>query len=133
MKRLSEFRGEEALDVLADLLDPATEIMTDGDLVSLFRERAAARKSKDFSRDATLVADAAKIALKKHPKAVLCIMARLEEVDPETYNPSLVQLPKMLVELFNDPELLDLFPSQGQIEVQTNSGSAMVNTEAHTG
>ena len=120
MKRLSEFRGEEALDVLADLIEPASQFMGDKEVVLLLRDR------KTILSGATMI-------LKKYPKAILRIMARLEEADPETYNPSLVQLPKMLVELFNDPELIDLFTSQGQIEAQTNSGSATVNTEAVAG
>lgn len=119
MKKLSDFRGADALDVLADLIEPASEIMTDKELIELFVGRQ--------------MIPASSLALKKHPKAILRIMARLEEADPETYNPSLVALPKMLVELFNDPELIDLFTSQGQTEAQTNSGSATVNIEAVAG
>lgn len=115
MKKLSEFRGEEALDVLADLIEPAAEIMRDKELVELFRERNMPK--------------AAKVALKAHKKAVLNIMARLEDEDPDTYSPSLFALPMKLLEIFNDPELVDLFTSQGQTEVQTNSGSATAITE----
>lgn len=120
MRRLSDFRGEEALDVLADLIEPASEFMTDKELVLLLRDRST-------------ILTGAKLILKKHPKAILRIMARLEETDPETYNPSLIALPKLVVELFNDPELIDLFTSQGQTEAQTNSGSAMGNIEAVAG
>lgn len=119
MKKLSDFRGVEALDVLADLIEPASDIMTDKELIELFGSRK--------------MIPASCLALKKHPKAILRIMARLEETDPETYNPSLVTLPKMLVELFNDPELIDLFISQGQIEDKTNSGSATENIEVLPG
>lgn len=116
MKRLSEFRGEEALDLLADLIEPASEIMTDKELIELFRARN--------------MTAAAKVALKGHKKAVLEIMALIEGEDPKTYAPSVFALPMKLLEIFNDPELLDLFTSQGQNEAQTNSGSAMVITEA---
>jgi len=115
MKRLSEFRGEEALDVLVDLIDPATEIMTDKALIELFR--------------ASNMAEAAKVAIKNHKKAVLEILARLDGEDPATYAPSLFALPRKLLEIFNDPELVDLFTSQGQKEDQTNSGSATANIE----
>lgn len=119
MKKLSDFRGEDALEVLADIIEPASEIMTDKKLIELLGGRQ--------------MIPASCLALKKHPKAILRIMARLEETDPETYNPSLVALPKMLVELFNDPELIDLFTSQGQSEAQTNSGSATENIEVLPG
>ena len=117
MKKLSDFRGEDALEVLADIIEPASEIMTDKELIPLFRSRKT-------------MAKASALVLKRHPKSILRIMARLDEADSETYSPSLIQLPKMLVELFNDPELVDLFTSQGQTTVQTNSGSATENSEA---
>lgn len=116
MRKLSEFRGEEGLDLLADLIDPASEIMTDKQLVSLFRERN--------------MKEAAKVALKTHKKAVLEIMARLDGEDPKTYAPSFFALPMQLLEIFNDPELINLFTSQGQQEEPTSSGSAMVSIEA---
>lgn len=116
MRKLSEFRGEEALDLLADLIDPASEIMTDKRLVALFRERN--------------MKEAAKVALKTHKSAVLEIMARLEGEDLKTYAPSFFALPMQLLEIFNDPELIDLFTSQGQLEEPTNSGSVTVSTEA---
>ena len=110
MRRLNEFRGEEALDLLADLIEPASEIMTDKRLVALFRSGK--------------MAEAAKIVLKEHPRAVLNIMARLDGKDPDTYAPSVFALPAQLLEILNDPELISLFTSQGQNEDQTNSGSA---------
>lgn len=115
MKKLSEFCGEDALEVLADIIEPASEIMTDKELIALFRSRQMAKASA--------------LALRHHPKSILRIMARLDEADPATYSPSLIQLPKMLVELFNDPELVDLFTSQGRTTDQTNSGSATENSE----
>ena len=115
MRRLSEYRGEEALDVLADLIEPATEIMTDKQLVALFREKN--------------MATAAKVAIKNHKRAVLNILARLEDENPDTYAPSIFALPMKLLEIFNDPELVNLFSSQGQTEDQTNSGSATENTK----
>lgn len=116
MKKLSEFRGEEALDLLADLIEPAAEIMQDKQLATLFREKN--------------MATAAKVALKNHKKAVLSILARLEDEDPDTYAPSVFALPLKLLEILNDPELVNLFTSQGQNEVQTTSGSATATIEA---
>lgn len=115
MRRLSEYRGEEALDVLADLIEPAAEIMQDKQLATLFREKN--------------MAAAAKVALKNHKKAVLSILARLEDEDPDTYAPSVFALPLKLLEILNDPELVNLFTSQGQNEAQTTSGSATANIE----
>jgi hypothetical protein len=116
MKKLSEFRGEEALDVLADIIEPAAEIMQDKAMVTLFRSGDRAK--------------AVSVALKNHKWSVLSIMARLDEEDIETYAPSVFALPIKLLEIFNDPELVSLFTSQGQTEAPTNSGSASASTEA---
>lgn len=116
MKKLSEYRGEEALDVLADLIEPAAEIMRDKEVAAVFREKNAA--------------GAISIALKKHKKAVLSIMARLEGENPDTYAPSVLALPMKLMDILNDPEFASLFTSQGQITEKTNSGSVSVTTEA---
>ena len=113
MKRLSEYRGEEALDLLADLIEPAAEIMQDKELATLFKEKN--------------MAAAAKTAIKNHKRAVLEIMARLDGVDPNEYAPSIFALPAKLLEILNDPELVNLFTSQGQITEQTSSGSATAN------
>ena len=113
--KLSEIKGEQALDILADLLEPATEIITDEELRDKFRE------------DDKL--GAVKIALKGHKTAVIQIMALLDGQNPAEYEVNLFTLPKKLLEIFNDPLVVDLFSSQGQNEDENSSGSATVNTE----
>lgn len=113
--KLTEFEGEKAIDVLADLLEPASEIMTDKEFVSLFQ-------SGDRIK-------AIKIALKKHAKAVIEILAISEGEDPATYKPKVLTLPAKLLELLNDPEVVGLFQLQGR-DVKTSSGSATEITEA---
>ena len=112
MRKLSEIRGEDALDILADLIEPASEFGTDKLFAELVRKN-----------DKT---GAVRQAIKGHKKAVLTIMAILEGEDPKTYQPSLLRLPTMLIELFNDPELIALFTSGQTV---TSSGSATENTE----
>lgn len=115
MKRLSEYRGEEALDVLADLIEPAVEIMQDKRIAELFRNDKKAK--------------AVAVAIKEHKRSVLDIMATLDGEDRETYAPSLFALPAKILEILNDPELVNLFTSQGRTEDQTISGSATANIE----
>lgn len=116
MQKLREIKGEKALDVLADLLEPVCDISTDSELVS---ELQSGSKVKGVQ-----------LMLKNHKKAVLTIFAILNEEDPATYEPNLIELPKTLLEAFNDPELVSLFISQGQSAEQTSSGSVTENTEA---
>ena len=112
--KLSDIKGEKAIEVLADLMEPAAEIMADEEVVKLAR---SGQKIKGIST-----------ALRKHKKACLTILALTEGENPETYSPSLLAIPKKALELLNDPELMSLFSSQSQKE-QTSSGSAMENTE----
>ena len=112
MKKLSEIKGEEALDILADLIEPLSEFSLDKKFVSLVRSKN--------------MIPAAKRALKGHKKAVLTVLALLENEDPKTYAPSIIHIPAMIVELLNDPDFIALFPS---VETVTSSGSAMESTE----
>lgn len=115
--RLSELEGEKALEVLADLLDPAAEIFQDEDVAKALRG--------DGSR-----LEKIKVVLKKQPKAVIKLMAILDGEDPETYKVNVLTLPVKLVQLLNDPMLVDLFQSQGQPTGNASSGSAQENTGA---
>lgn len=113
--RLSDYHGEEALDLFADLLEPASEVMSDKEFVEYAR---AGNKVK-----------AIKMAIKNHKKAVIEILARLDGQEPEEYSVSFFTLPAKVLELVNDPAIKDLFIAQGQKMRNANSGSATENTE----
>ena len=96
MRKLSEIKGEEALDVLADILEPIITIVNDSEVQAGFE---------------TNVAKCVSIALKKYKKEVLgvfsCINGKsveetLEEID-------LLTLPAYIVDLLNEPAIQDLF------------------------
>lgn len=112
MKKLSEITGEDALNVLADVLDPMIQVSTDEEFVDACRRRD---KSK-----------AIKCLLKNHSKEVLTVLAILDGADVENYNPSIVRIPALLVELFNDPDIVSLFTFRDTV---TSSGSATESTE----
>lgn len=96
MRKLSEIKGKEALDVLAEIIEPAAEIFTDENVKNALK--AENNKAK-----------AAKIILKDHNKAVLTLMAALEGVPVEEYQPTLFALPSLILGVLNDPELNSLF------------------------
>ena len=95
MRKLSEFEGDEALDALAELIEPATEIMSDKALAEAFR-------SKDRIK-------AVKMIITDHKKSITQILAILDGEDPATYKPKLVTLPIKILEVLNDPDLEELF------------------------
>lgn len=110
---LSEIKGEDAFDVLADILDPLSAISTDEEV------------SRVYKTETRL--ELVKLLLKKHKREVLEIMAALDRTPVDEYEVSLVTLPAKVLELINDPALKGFFPSPEQKE--TSSGSATENTE----
>lgn len=110
--KLSDIKGEKALDMLADLIEPLGEIAGD----SIFIELLSKEPKKAVKR-----------ALKEHKKAIITMLAIINEKDVKTYEPSLLELPVLALDLFNDPELIRLF--QSQVQTPTLSGLATENTE----
>lgn len=111
--KLSDIKGEDALEVLADIIDPVSSIIADKEVEMAYK--GAPR--------IVLV----KLLLKKHKKEIIEIMATLDRQPVEDYEITLVSLPAKVIELLNDPALIEVFPSLRQTE--TSSGSAMENTE----
>lgn len=110
LRKLSTYVGDEALDMFANLMEPFAKIL----LAEGFRE---ALKEGNKLR-------AIKIAIKENKKEVTEVLAVLEGEDPETYKPTLARIPILLLELINDPALIDLFRSQDQILDEELSGPA---------
>ena len=112
--KLSEYQGEAALDLLADLIEPAGEIMSDKEIGEVFKDNRF---------------KAIGMAIKNHKKAVMKILATMDGVPVEEYKCNVLTLPVKILELLNDPELIRLFQYQGQTGDANSSGSASVNTE----
>ena len=115
--RLSDLKGEKALEALGEIIEPAVKIMQDPAVVS------AARAGNTL--------EIVKIMCKNHKKEIITILAVLDGEDPDTYEVSLLTLPAKLLELLNDPEVQKLFTSPGQTEGETSFGSVSENTEGH--
>lgn len=114
--KLSEYKGEEALDLLADLIEPAGEIFGDSEFVKLIQSDAP---------KTTIV----KALLKRHKKSVIEILAAIDGVPAEDYSCNVLTLPLKVLEVINDKDLISLFQSQGQTMGAMSSGSATANTE----
>lgn len=114
MKRLSEYKDEEALDLLADILSPTVEIMQDESVQKFFNK----------GDENMTVADVVTLVIKTHKKAVMQIMAALEGVPSEEYHCNIFTLPAQLMQVVNDPDLRAFFALQGQTDSASTSGSA---------
>lgn len=114
--RLSDFENEKALDALADLLDPLSVILTDEEIKKLYNAKASKLKI-------------VQALLRSHSKEVIHVLAILDDVPVEEYRVNLLTLPIKLMQLLNDPEIQEVFTSQGQKNTETSSGSAMETIE----
>ena len=112
MRKLSDIKGEEALDVLAELIEPAAEIFADPKIERTIKKKGSKKL------------DVAKIIIKNHKKSILHIMAVIDGEDPKKYSPSLIDIPMKIIEILNDPVFSDFFVSQGQEQESAYSGSA---------
>lgn len=109
--------NEEQLELFADLLEPAAEIIADDSI-------------KDILSGKGKPVTAVKMAIKNHKAAVVEILARLDGVEPSEYKvPGPAALTLKLLELLNNSDVTELFTTQGQKSAADASGSAMANTE----
>lgn len=122
MKKLSEFKDDEAMDVLAEILDPMVNMMQNKKFVLAFK----GDKKNDIEPNRV---EAIKIAITDNRADVVKIMAVLNETPVEEFHYNLLTLPQMMVEMFNDKELIDFFGYQSETDSEIPSGSAMENIE----
>lgn len=120
IKNLSDIKGDAALELVADLMDPVTEIMNDPEV------KAAYRGTKGNPGTS---AKAVKVAIKNHKKAVTTILALMDEEDPATYEPTAMVIPVRLMQIISDPDLKVLFTSPDQNSEEDTSGSVSENSE----
>ena len=108
--------NEDRLELFADLVEPAGEVIGDREVAKLLQDGK--------------IAKAVKTAIKGHKTAVIEILARLDGVEPSAYNvPGPIGLTIKLINLFNDPEMQQLFQSGPQSDLAASSGPVMANTE----
>ena len=122
MKKLSEFKDDEAMDVLAEILEPAYNLIKDND----FKVAMRGDKEKGILPNRL---EAVKVAITKHRKDVVKMMAVLNETPVEEFHYNLLTLPTMMLEMLNDKELIRFFSYKSETDFEIPSGSAMENTE----
>ena len=115
MRKLSEIQNEEALDLLADILEPVMKIASDAEV-------------REVAKDGKMAA--IQYVLKNHKSALMTIMAKLDGVSMDEYRVNVVQIPVKVMELLNDKDLMDFFQSQDLLTSEMPFGSAMASTEA---
>lgn len=105
--KISEYKGEEAIDLLADLIAPATRILSNPQLA------LAVKNGKNKLEIARLI-------MKADKKATMEILALLAGVPVDEYECTVPSILKQLLEILSDEDLMSFFTSQAQMMEQTN-------------
>lgn len=119
MRRLQDVKGEEALDVLADVLDYAVRLVKNDKI----REALNNGGFRDI--------ETIKLLIKEGKHELISIMAIIDgkPYDEFVETLDLLTLPVMLYQTFNDEALQSVFISQAQTTGVTSSGLATETTE----
>lgn len=110
--RLSDFKDEEAIEVVADLLEPISKIVSN-------QETSEARGGGMIGFASTM--------LKNSKRDVMDMLAILSKQDPAEYHCTAATVFKDVLDMLNDPELMQLFGLRRQ--TAASSGSASESTE----
>jgi hypothetical protein len=121
--RLSEFKDEEALDLLADIIEPVGSILEDDEIAKIYEDN----KSDGFGIKAKL--QTISVMIRNHKPEVIEILAKLNKKDVSEFHCNVLTLPKELLSLINDPIMQDFFASQVQNEGEISSAPVTENTE----
>ena len=104
--KLSDYKGEDAIEVLADIIEPLAIILADNEIRELVQDK----------NTRTAPIKLVKPALKNHKKEVLEILARIENVPVDEYaeTVNVFTLPMQVLDFINDKNVQSLFTSQRQ-------------------
>ena len=106
MGRILDARGDEALDVLSDLLEPIREIAADPEISAMMRTSGNGGNGGNGGK----VLDLARATLKNHKEAVIRVMAIDDgkTVDEEKTLITALTIPGRLVRLMTVPAVREL-------------------------
>lgn len=106
--KLSEIKGERAIEVIADLIEPITEIASSEKIKGMFPIVPKEGETPDKAAMRVIKTNIPEL-LKFHKKEVAKILGTLENTDPEKL--SLATIAKGLVDMAGDKTFLELFSS----------------------
>lgn len=108
MKGLSDYKGEEAIELWADLLEPVNTIMGDEEVVKIIKSNKKSPMQK------------ASAILKSHRKEAEDILLR---IDPSPLNGLniVIRLVSIIVELGKNDDIRDFFGFAEQVQTDNES------------
>lgn len=127
--KLSDIKGERTLDVIAEIIEPISNIAQDKQAAALFKREKAPKGMDVRSFAIEKLKNAAVSLIKTHKNDIIAILAAIQGVSVEEYTDTLniAKLMHDFVDIANDSEFISLFISA---QSGTSSGSAPVNSKA---
>lgn len=117
MKKLSEYKDGEALDIIADILEPIVMMTKNEKFMAVVNDDEATRLEK------------VRVAFKECKSEVTQILAVLNGLPVSEYHYSVASILVDIANLLSDTDFVNFFESQGQKTSDTTFGSATENTE----
>jgi len=111
MAYISNIKGDKAIDTIADLIGPISEIASDEACADLFRKKAIPKGMTAYAFTIKRVKDSLPVLLRNHKGALVTIFALVNGVTEDEYRESMT-IPKLvhdIVDILNDDELKTLF------------------------
>ena len=111
--KLSDVKGERTLDVIADLIEPITNIAQDKDAAAVFKPQAVPDGMDSKAFFTSRIREHMPALLKAHKDDVVKILATIEGVDAGAYAESLnlVKIIKDFTELITDEAFIGFLSS----------------------
>lgn len=106
--KLSEIKGERAVEVIADLIEPIATIAGDPKCANLFKGDV---KKGETVREAGMrnLKEKVPYLLRTHKKSIVSVLATINDIPADKLN--LFGIAKGVLDMFNDKELIELFTS----------------------
>lgn len=115
--KISEFKGENAIEFIGDIIEPVSKIFSD-EIVRRF-----------FSKNADNKSAIVKHICKEYATEAIEVLAAMQGITPEEYEGNPFTIMMQVFEIMNDPDLLSVFTSSEQKTASTSFGSASTNSE----
>lgn len=112
--RLSDYKDEQAFELIANLLPPLGRIAAN-------TKNAKAKDAE--AKDSGNVAEFAAALLRNNPRDLMEILAVLNGQDPAEFHCTAASLFAAVLDMLNDPELMQLFGLQSKTPASSGSAS----------
>lgn len=115
MKNLQDYKGAEAIEIWADILEPAARVMQDPKVKETFN-------SKNIK-----AMELATYLLREHSEDIAEILLAIDSTELTGSN-AVVRTLDLIVSIVNDPDTQGFFSSLGSVDLSGFSGEPRANT-----